>query len=364
MVTDKERAFSGATWIGGIAAYIQQIQVSALSSLPSKRVLSHASRFSTSLSPTNSSIHDEAAFADRFQLAYIDLIPLDSLFGKGSSLSGLSLGSTSSRTQRFSLAEAKAKPLTITPSLSGALGVYNHIFLDVRAFIANPCAPGETAELYFSLFNSKENRFITEEFCLILNHLGSPARDPEQRLGRLRTLFTDLKAEDLAGPVYLICRLVRNGALKMRSEAMAGTLESQYRNTSTTASRQSAALLSDRKTMRGIPSISETVSDDSFSVTSGFAGHRTTTIETAVTTAAASIVDGRPSFRRPLGCAILELPPLSKLLSEDGEKTGIVPGTGAEYTMPIYLPRDEAGFATLHEDVIHQRSREFSRSTR
>ena len=264
---------------------------------------------------------------------------------------------------RFSLAEAKSKPNGISAASQAALGVYDHIFLDIRAFIASPCAPGETAELYFSLFSVKDNRFITEEFCLILNHLGSPARDAEQRLGRLRTMFIDLKPEDLSGSVYLICRLVRNGALKMRSEALAGTLESQYRN-APTASRRSGQLLSDRQTMRGVPSINETVTDDSFSITSGYAGHRTETIDTSVTTTANSIIDGRPTFRRPLGCAILELPPLSKLTSDDNDKVGIIPGTGFEYTMPIYVPREEASFATLHEDIINQRSQVYVTSSR
>ena len=264
---------------------------------------------------------------------------------------------------RFSLAEAKSKPSSIPTASQAALEMYNHIFLDIRAFIASPCAPGETAELYFSLFSVKDNRFITEEFCLILNHLGSPARDAEQRLGRLRTMFTDLKTADLFGSVYLICRLVRNGALKMRSDALAGTLESQYRNGST-ASRRSGQLLSDRHTMRGVPSISETVTDDSFSITSGLGGHRTYTIDTSGTTTAASIVDGRPTFRRPLGCAVLELPPLSKLSSDESDKAGIVPGTGFEYTMPIYVPREEAGFATLHEDIISQRSQLYATSSR
>ncbi|ORX40680.1 hypothetical protein BD324DRAFT_654448 [Kockovaella imperatae] len=324
-VTEKDRAFSGATWAGGINLYIQQLQ-----------------------------------------LAYIDLIPLDTLFGRSSRLfEGLPLASDA-RSQRFSLAAAKARPLALGQALDAPLGVYHHVLLDVRAFIANPCAPGETAELFFSLFNAKENRFITEEFCLILNHLGSPARDSTQRLGRLRTLFTDLKPEDIGPSVYLICRLVRNGALKMRSDAQAGTLESQYRNVNAAASRQSQTLLSDRNTMRGIPSISETVTDDSFSITSGFAGHRTTTTHTngTTTTPSPSMSDGRPSFRRPLGCAVLEMPPISKLLSEDDGKAGIVPGTGSEYTMSIHLPRDEATFATLHEDLIRQRSKEFSKSGR
>lgn len=66
-------------------------------------------------------------------------------------------------------------------------------------------------------------------------------------------------------------------------------------------------------------------------------------------TANASIVDGRPSFRRPLGCAVLELPKANKLLSDGGDKGGM------EFSIPIFAPSSEEGFATLHEDVISGR---------
>jgi dedicator of cytokinesis protein 3 len=296
------------------------------------------------------------------QLAYIDLIPLDSLFGKsGSLLAPASLLGTTPvsphNSNRLSLISSMGhrRNLSLAPDIP--TGSHYHAYLDVRAFVASPCAPGETAELYFSLYNNQESRFITEEFCLVLNHLGSPARNPEQRLGRLRTLFTDLKHDDLAptGSIYLVCRIVRNGSLKMRSEANAGTLESHYR--STNHRRASGNLLGDMGTMRSVASFSESATDDSFSVTSGFGGHRVNTIETSLT-GEASLVDGRPSFRRPLGCAVLELPILTKLMG-DGEGSG-----GPEFIMPIYVPRDEATFANLHEDIIHNRSRDCLKSSK
>ena len=66
---------------------------------------------------------------------------------------------------------------------------FYHIFLDIRAFVASPCAPGETAELFFSLYNKAETRFVTEEFCVVLNHNGVLARDPT---ARIRTLFPQI----------------------------------------------------------------------------------------------------------------------------------------------------------------------------
>lgn len=193
---------------------------------------------------------------------------------------------------------------------------------------------------------------MTEEFCLILNHLGSPARDSEQRIGRLRTLFADLKLDDLGSSVYLVCNLVRNGALKMRGDTASGTLDSVTR--SGTLGR-SGATHSQMGTLLSTPSIAESATDDSFSVTSGFGGHRTTTVETAMTTAA-SIVDGRPTFRKPLGCAAISLPHLAKMMSDAGD--------GMEVSMPIYAPRDEAAFGTIHEDIIHGRTKELIGSSR
>ncbi|WWD19564.1 hypothetical protein CI109_104025 [Kwoniella shandongensis] len=311
MVVDRERAYTGASWVGGITCYVYQVQ-----------------------------------------LAYIDLIPLDSLFGK--SLSLIEPRTTLSSRRPFSLITAKANGLSDSP----ATGLYYHLFLDVRAFIANPCASGETAELFFSLYNKVETRFVTEEFCLVFNHLGSPARDSEQRIGKLRTLFANLKNEDLAHDTYLVCRIVRNGALKLRVD------------NGVTAMRPGAGR---RSSLYGIsenggdgtlrshaPTVIDNMTDDSFSVTSGYGGHRPGTIDTGITGGQPSMLEGRPTFRRPYGCAVLELPQLSKLLESGTDMVG----SGVECNVPIYLPKDEATFATLHEDVIHRRDKEFMTSAR
>ncbi len=260
------------------------------------------------------------------------MIPLDTLFGKSP------LSSTETF-QPFSLAASK--------SLSTPTGTpYYHCCLDVRAFVASPCAPGETAELYFSLYNKAESRFITEEYCLILNHLGSPARDSEQRLGRLRTLFTDLKVEDVTDPIYLVCRLVRNGAMKMNPVASSAG-DTLHRSTT---HRRLNGNLGD--SLRGSSMTLDNVSDDSFSVTSGFGDRRGSTVETATTMTHQAGPSGKVTYRRPLGCAVLELVQLLKL--EEAH----------EFSMPIFVPKEEGAFATLHEDIIHDRVKEFEKSPR
>ncbi|KAL7418467.1 Deoxycytidine kinase 1 [Cryptotrichosporon argae] len=295
VVVDKDKALGGSTRIGGIPAYVYQVQ-----------------------------------------LAYIDLIPLDTLFGK-----------TASRIPR-PLSALKTPAPFITDS--SASSVAYQLLLDFRAFIANPCAPGETVELYFSLCKN-DGRFLTEEFCLVLNHLGSPARDAEARLGRVRALFADLRAEDVGSGTYLVCRLVRNGAMKMTSDASSGSGDSLRRPP--TQKRNSGIF--DSRNWRSSVSVAENATDDSFSVTSGFGGHRTATIETFNTTTQASVIGGRPSFRRPLGCAVLELPPMPRLVAE---------GSGDDYVVAIYVPRDEANYSSLHEDIIHRREAQYEKIPR
>nr|XP_019010242.1 uncharacterized protein I206_04710 [Kwoniella pini CBS 10737]OCF49023.1 hypothetical protein I206_04710 [Kwoniella pini CBS 10737] len=306
MVVDKERASAGASWVGGIACYVYQVQ-----------------------------------------LAYIDLIPLDDLFGKSPSLIDPRPALPSA--QPFALINSHASRQSSATSRS-----HYHCLLDVRAFIANPCAPGETAELYFSLYNKVESRFVTEEFCLILNHLGSPARDAEQRFGRLRTLFVDLKLDDLAHDIYLVCRIVRNGAMKMRQES--GTLRP------TAGKRTSLYGISEGSPAQNNAStLDHTLTDDSFSVTSGYGGQRAPTIDTFQgSNGYSNSMEGRSLFRRPMGCAVLEIPALSRLLAEGTDKIS----SGVEFQVPIYLPKDEATFATLHENIIHKRVKEYVTSPR
>lgn len=153
------------------------------------------------------------------------------------------------------------------------------------------------------------------------------------------------------GSVYLVCRLIRNGALNTRLEASSSGARSVTSDSRRPSSiRPTGTYLSPETagTLRSKVSLSSVMTDDSWSITSGFGGHRTMTADTSFT-ANASIVDGRPSFRRPLGCAVLELPKANKLLSDGGDKGGM------EFSIPIFAPSSEEGFATLHEDVISGR---------
>ncbi|OJA18408.1 hypothetical protein AZE42_06392, partial [Rhizopogon vesiculosus] len=209
----------------------------------------------------------------------------------------------------------------------GSLGPYHpekptaakfyHIFLDLRAFVATPCAPGETAELFFSVYKHCEfPRFVTEECCIILNHNGVLSRDPN---ARIRTLFTDIAQSDAQDPLFLVCRIVRNGALKMNNTMGSGAPGEGGR-------RPSEASLPD---VPLTPSRSNLVSDVPM------------------------------NFRRPFGCAVLELTQLTKMMIE-----GVDVSPMKEHTMPIFVPTNEALFSMLHQDIIANNVKEFEKSPR
>ena len=210
----------------------------------------------------------------------------------------------------------------------GAAKFY-HIFVDVRAFVASLCAPGETAELFFSLYKKQGTQFVTEEFCAILNHHGVLARDPSTKI---RTLFVDLTSSDIQDPVYLVCRIVRNGALKLvNSLSSPGTENGR---------RASEALVRSPTTesSNGSPS--------------------------SVTPSNARPGDGgnlndTSHVRRPFGCAVLELTQLNKMVAE---QTDISPLK--EFTMPIYVPTNEVSFSMVHQNIINNNMREYEKSSR
>ncbi|KAG9316449.1 putative cytoplasmic protein [Chiua virens] len=66
-----------------------------------------------------------------------------------------------------------------------------------------------------------------------------------------------------------------------------------------------------------------------------------------------------PNYRRPFGCAVLELTQLSKMVAEGSDVSPM-----REHAMPIYVPANEALFSMLHQDIIANNSREYEKSSR
>ncbi|TXT11135.1 hypothetical protein VHUM_01886 [Vanrija humicola] len=296
---DKDRALTSSGWMGGVLAYVYQVQ-----------------------------------------LAYIDLVPLDALFGKSTIPRPLAIKAP------VTTALEAAREADTSPS-------GYHLLLDFRAFVASPCSPGETAELFFSLYSKGQGKFLTEEFCLILNHNGSPARDAEHRLGRLRTLFADLRADDVASGTYLVCRIVRNGSMKMAAES--STAGSPEGGRWSTSGKRTSTMFNNEPggKWRSSMSISDNRPEESSASLTGYEPQRTQTIDTIVSQS--TTTSSRGSLRRPLGCAVFELPQMSRLTGE---------GSNDDHAMPIYVARDEGTFATLHADIILHNERAYDRSPR
>jgi hypothetical protein len=56
---------------------------------------------------------------------------------------------------------------------------------------------------------------------------------------------------------------------------------------------------------------------------------------------------------------VLELPQLQKLLKESEARD-----VGVEFSLPIYVPKEESSFARMHEDVIFGRTKNYGKSNK
>lgn len=91
--------------------------------------------------------------------------------------------------------------------------VGTHLYFDLKACVASICGNGETAELYFSLYNGSEKRFISEDYLVTLTYNGMP-KDIE-KIGSMNTVFADLSKRDLtpSSSLFLVCKIIRNGRI-------------------------------------------------------------------------------------------------------------------------------------------------------
>ncbi|CAO1614916.1 unnamed protein product [Sympodiomycopsis kandeliae] len=233
-----------------------------------------------------------------------------------------------------SISPSPTTPVTSTntqPSVK-----YYHVYLDLRAFVASPCGPGEGVELYFSLYNKAESRFLTEEFCIVLNHQGAPVGSTDGRPVRMCTLFSDLSANDMQD-LNIVCRIVRNGAMRFNHAV-------EPRSAGTAAS---SIYEGDSSGGHGSNSLTSSVfgsSNGPYAGSPGFRNRRMTSDR---------------AFRRPFGCAVLSLGQDHQFETETSSSS-----SKREHMMPIFVPVKEAAFSTLHQDIIASRIREFEKSPR
>ncbi|KAI8919745.1 hypothetical protein BC831DRAFT_480226 [Entophlyctis helioformis] len=91
-----------------------------------------------------------------------------------------------------------------------------NVFLDFKACVASFCDAGESAELFFCIYDATEKRVLTEELLVRLDSHGMPVDLSRGQSGVLystmrpfATLFTDISTRDAQNNLLLACRIVR-----------------------------------------------------------------------------------------------------------------------------------------------------------
>jgi dedicator of cytokinesis protein 3 len=353
VTVDVEGDFDPRSWVGAIPMYAMQVGLAYVDA--SRGDMMSAGRGSAFGDITNAVLPRlgvnpgttplTAAFSPDLPMCPASQFPpsTTSLYIPGASesshLVGIGLGSTPSTAGGSGGTAASAK--------------FFHIYLDLQAFVASPCSPGETAELYFSLYNKPDARFLTEEFCVVLNHNGALARangggadgkigiggsggGSIAGLGKIRTLFTDLGAHDIQESIYLVCRIVRNGSMKMSGISSSSGFPGNVPR------RGSEAQLGTVSEHEGSGGPNGYVNGSGSGTPFG----------------AQFEVPGQ-TYRRPFGCAVLELTQLSKWSVDRAEAS-----LAKEHTLPIFVPVREVTFSTLHQAIIASDTAEFEKSPR
>ncbi|XP_053932478.1 dedicator of cytokinesis protein 3 isoform X2 [Cuculus canorus] len=89
------------------------------------------------------------------------------------------------------------------------LPVPHHFFLSLKSFTYNTI--GEDTDVFFSLYDVREGKQISERFMVRLNKNGGP-RNPE-KIDRMCALFTDLSSKDMKRDLYIVAHVIRIGRM-------------------------------------------------------------------------------------------------------------------------------------------------------
>ncbi|TTC88574.1 Dedicator of cytokinesis protein 3 [Bagarius yarrelli] len=102
--------------------------------------------------------------------------------------------------------------------------IAHHLFLNLKNFTYNSI--NEDVEVFFSLYDARETKFISERFLVKLNKSGGP-QNPE-KVDRLCTLFMDLSTKDLKKELYIVAHVIRTGRMLL-NDSKKGPPHVQYR---------------------------------------------------------------------------------------------------------------------------------------
>uniref|UniRef100_A0AAR2JE00 Dedicator of cytokinesis 3 n=1 Tax=Pygocentrus nattereri TaxID=42514 RepID=A0AAR2JE00_PYGNA len=102
--------------------------------------------------------------------------------------------------------------------------IAHHLFLNLKSFTYNSIS--EDTEVFFSLYDARESKYISERFLVKLNKNGGP-QNPE-KVDRLCALFTDLSTKDLKKELYIVAHVIRSGRMLL-NDSKKGPPHVQYR---------------------------------------------------------------------------------------------------------------------------------------
>ncbi|XP_023601762.1 dedicator of cytokinesis protein 3 [Myotis lucifugus] len=102
--------------------------------------------------------------------------------------------------------------------------VPHHFFLSLKSFTYNTI--GEDTDVFFSLYDTREGKQISERFLVRLNKNGGP-RNPE-KIERMCALFTDLSSKDMKRDLYIVAHVIRIGRMLL-NDSKKGPAHLHYR---------------------------------------------------------------------------------------------------------------------------------------
>lgn len=214
------------------------------------------------------------------------------------------------------------------------------IHLAFQSLTGRLCVVGETAELRFSLYSKADSRFISEEFCIVVDHRSQP-------VGSTRgTVFVELGQQDIRDQLFLICRVVkresRKGILPSRSN---GRIESAA----------SPSLSSTHESEEDLSEI--TIS----SATSFACADNMDQPKGQTELAEEDDFDDSHGVRRPAGCGVVDI---SQLTLPELDGVASHKSSATLLRMPIFDAVQERDSALLHEAILASRIKDLEKSSR
>ncbi|XP_028908596.1 dedicator of cytokinesis protein 3 isoform X4 [Ornithorhynchus anatinus] len=127
---------------------------------------------------------------------------------------------------RHSVQQSTSQVDTMRPRHGEAcrMPVPHHFFLSLKSFTYNTI--GEDTDVFFSLYDMRESKQISERFLVRLNKNGAP-RNPE-KIERMCALFTDLSSKDMKRDLYIVAHVIRIGRMLL-NDSKKGPAHLHYR---------------------------------------------------------------------------------------------------------------------------------------